>query len=276
MFNKEDVLIVCALEIETQGQLEDWDVLYTGVGKVNATYKLTELFGTYHSRPAVRREYSLIINYGTAGSRKIKKGQLVDCTKFIQRDMDVMGLGFMKGETPFESEPPITIQSTSKFNPIGRNASCGSGDSFVEDRTQYYGEVVDMEAYALAKIIGVILIFRTIGIHFYLDYLGTWKIESSLPLHLCGLSAILSGLVLFWRKQLLYECLYFWGLAGAFHALLSPEFTNGTQGVLFYEYFLSHGGILLSALYLTVVFNMRPRQHSWIKIFLYTIICKSS
>ena len=122
----------------------------------------------------------------------------------------------------------------------------------------------------LAKIIGVILIFRTIGIHFYLDYLGTWKIESSLPLHLCGLSAILSGLVLFWRKQLLYECLYFWGLAGAFHALLSPEFTNGTQGVLFYEYFLSHGGILLSALYLTVVFNMRPRQHSWIKIFLYT------
>ena len=152
MFNKEDVLIVCALEIETQGQLEDWDVLYTGVGKVNATYKLTELFGTYHSRPAVRREYSLIINYGTAGSRKIKKGQLVDCTKFIQRDMDVMGLGFMKGETPFESEPPITIQSTSKFNPIGRNASCGSGDSFVEDRTNYYGEVVDMEAYALAKV----------------------------------------------------------------------------------------------------------------------------
>ena len=152
MFNKEDVLIVCALEIETQGQLEDWDVLYTGVGKVNATYKLTELFGTYHSRPAVRRVYSLIINYGTAGSRKIKKGQLVDCTKFIQRDMDVMGLGFMKGETPFESEPPITIQSTSKFNPIGRNASCGSGDSFVEDRTNYYGEVVDMEAYALAKV----------------------------------------------------------------------------------------------------------------------------
>jgi adenosylhomocysteine nucleosidase len=66
--------------------------------------------------------------------------------------MDVTGLGFMKGETPFEDNPPITIKSTSKFNPIGRNASCGSGDSFVEDRTNYYGEVVDMEAYALAKV----------------------------------------------------------------------------------------------------------------------------
>ena len=34
-------LIVCALEIETQGQLGDYDVLYTGVGKVNATFELT-------------------------------------------------------------------------------------------------------------------------------------------------------------------------------------------------------------------------------------------
>ena len=39
-----------------------------------------------------------------------------------------------------------------KLNNIGRHATCGSGDSFVEDRTQYYGEVVDMEAYALAKV----------------------------------------------------------------------------------------------------------------------------
>ena len=141
-------LIVCALEVETQGQLEDYDVLYTGVGKVNATFKLTQKFGKFGSYVP----YDLVINYGTAGSRKIKKKQLVDCTKFIQRDMDVTGLGFMKGETPFESDPSITIQSTSEFNPIGRKASCGSGDSFVEDRTNYYGEVVDMEAYALAKV----------------------------------------------------------------------------------------------------------------------------
>ena len=147
MFDKK-TLIVCALEIETQGQLEDYDVLYTGVGKVNATFKLTQKFGKFGSYVP----YDLVINYGTAGSRKIKKKQLVDCTKFIQRDMDVTGLGFMKGETPFESDPSITIQSTSEFNPIGRKASCGSGDSFVEDRTNYYGEVVDMEAYALAKV----------------------------------------------------------------------------------------------------------------------------
>ena len=142
------ILIVCALEVETQGQLEDYDVLYTGVGKVNATYKLTTHFGKYGSYIP----YDLVINYGTAGSRKIKKKTLVDCTKFVQRDMDVTGLGFMRGETPFEKEPPLMLESKSDFNPIGRNATCGTGDCFVEDKSQYYGEVVDMEAYALAKV----------------------------------------------------------------------------------------------------------------------------
>ena len=141
-------LIVCALEVETQGQLDDYDVLYTGVGKVNATFALTRKFGKFGSHIP----YDLIINYGTAGSRKIKKKTLVDCTKFIQRDMDVTGIGFMRGETPFEDNPPITIESKSNFNPIGRKATCGSGDNFVEDKSQYYGEVVDMEAYALAKV----------------------------------------------------------------------------------------------------------------------------
>ena len=143
------ILIVCALEVETQGQLDDYDVLYTGVGKVNATYALTTHFGKYGSYIP----YDLVINYGTAGSRKIKKKTLVDCTKFVQRDMDVTGLGFMRGETPFEQDPPFVIQQQNvEFNPIGRNATCGSGDNFAEDKSQYYGEVVDMEAYALAKV----------------------------------------------------------------------------------------------------------------------------
>ena len=37
--------------------------------------------------------------------------------------MDVTGLGFMRGETPFEDDPPLTIKSTSEFNPIKRNAT---------------------------------------------------------------------------------------------------------------------------------------------------------
>ena len=145
---EKNILIVSALEVETQGKLDDWDVIYTGVGKINATMTLVDRLTDYnYVKP------DLVINYGTAGSRKIKKKTLVDCTKFVQRDMDVTGLGFLRGETPFEQDPPVIIQPQNiDFNPIGRNATCGTGDSFVEDKSQYYGEVVDMEAYALAKV----------------------------------------------------------------------------------------------------------------------------
>ena len=151
MFGKKDILIVCALEQETQGQLGDYDpdVLYTGVGKVNATYKLTsylESFGEY-------MPYKIVINYGTAGSRELPIGELVDCTKFIQRDMNVSGMGFHRGQTPFE-DTEIVLDSNSEFNPIGKHYVCGTGDNFVdniEDEIEYV-DVFDMEAYALAKV----------------------------------------------------------------------------------------------------------------------------
>ena len=155
--NNNEVLIVCALEIETQEELNDWEpftddpvwnVLYTGVGKINATYKLTERLTDYNwARP------KLVINYGTAGSRKLPIGELVDCTKFIQRDMDASGLGFMKCQTPFEKEVPIILDYDHvQFNPIGKELRCGTGDNFVQTDKDTYSDVFDMEAYALAKV----------------------------------------------------------------------------------------------------------------------------
>ena len=102
----------------------------------------------------------LVINYGTAGSRDLPIGELVDCTKFIQRDMDVRGLGFMKGQTPFEQEVPMILDYDHvEFNPIGKKLRCGTGDDFVQDYTvrsgyvhSSYSDVFDMEAYALAKV----------------------------------------------------------------------------------------------------------------------------
>ena len=120
----------------------------------------------------------------------------------------------------------------------------------------------------LAKIIGILLISNSIGRHFLWIYLDVWNIQSSLPLHLCGLSAILSGVVMFYRHQLLYELLFYWGISGALHSFLTPEFTMGKEGLLFYEYYISHGGIILSAFYLTIVLGMKPRIGSWWKIFI--------
>ena len=133
------ILIVSALRQE----LSDIDdVLYTGVGKVNATYKLTELLTRVYGKD----RFDLVINYGTAASKTYSG--LVDCTKFIQRDMDATPMGLKIGETPFDKEPSMIDFSHIK-NPIGKILTCYTGDSFVTDIQ--YMDVVDMEAYALAK-----------------------------------------------------------------------------------------------------------------------------
>jgi hypothetical integral membrane protein (TIGR02206 family) len=120
-----------------------------------------------------------------------------------------------------------------------------------------------------AKVLGAFLLLTILIGHFYLIATNKWGITHSLPLHLCGISAILSGVVLLKKHQLAYECLFFWGIPGATHSLLTPELTQGGNGFLYPEYFISHGGILLAALYLTIVVGMKPRKLSWWKIFIY-------
>ena len=128
-----DKLFLAAIKEETIGL----DYFYhVGVGKVNATYNTLKLINIHKPK--------LIINYGTAGAINTKLKRIVECTKFYQRDMDVRGLDFELGETPFDKIKEI-ITSKDGY-------SCGTGDSFINKKIDMEVDVVDMEAYAIAKI----------------------------------------------------------------------------------------------------------------------------
>jgi adenosylhomocysteine nucleosidase len=138
-----------ALAAESAGEFEaaQIPVLYCGVGKINATSALTRELCRYrhagHPMP-------LVVNFGSAGSRVHPTGALLECREFVQRDMDVTGLGFALGVTPFDEAPPrFTVQSS--FDGLG-SAVCGSGDSFATTAGAVECDVIDMEAYALAKV----------------------------------------------------------------------------------------------------------------------------
>ncbi|NQV38555.1 MAG: TIGR02206 family membrane protein [Candidatus Marinimicrobia bacterium] len=118
--------------------------------------------------------------------------------------------------------------------------------------------------------IGVFIILRVITQHTYQIVHGTWNYQSSLNLHLCGIAAVIAGIVMFYRPQWLFEVLYFWGVPGAFHSFMTPEYTLGSEGWMFIDYYLEHGGIWLGAFYLIFVLGMKPRRGSWWKIFVYT------
>ena len=127
-------LFVAALKEETVG-LNNF--FHIGVGKINATYNLTKLINDH--KPLK------VINYGTAGAINKELSGIVECTKFYQRDMDVRGLLDLNlGETPFDDINEIIN--------CKQGYSCGSGDTFVNKKIEMNVDLVDMEAYALAKV----------------------------------------------------------------------------------------------------------------------------
>ena len=128
-----DKLFLAAIKEETVG-LDYFK--HIGVGKINATYNTLKLIQIHNPK--------IIVNYGTAGAINTKLKGIVECTKFYQRDMDVRGLDFKLGETPFDKVNEIIISDS--------GYSCGTGDSFVNQKIEMEVDVVDMEAYAIAKV----------------------------------------------------------------------------------------------------------------------------
>jgi adenosylhomocysteine nucleosidase len=136
------ILVLTAIddELDKARAPEGVDVIYTGVGKVNAASATT--LALLVLRP------KLVINFGTAGAiRKNYKG-LVEIGHVVQRDMMAMPLA-PRGRTPFSDAPDRLSSGHGQL-------VCGTGDSFVTTPdawlTKNEIDVVDMELYAVAHV----------------------------------------------------------------------------------------------------------------------------
>lgn len=101
---------------------------------------------------------------------------------------------------------------------------------------------------------------------FVVDGRGVF-IQEHLPLHVCGMAAILSVVVLLTRNRLAYELVYFWGLAGATNAVVTPALDAGWPEYHFVQYHVSHGGIVVTAVLTTWGLGMRPTFRSLLRAF---------
>jgi adenosylhomocysteine nucleosidase len=146
----ESYLVVTALASELPTYLPE-RLLFTGVGKINATHVLTRYLERHP-------EVKTVINYGTAGGAyQAKKGELIKCSIFLQGDMDC---GDLAGGPGITFGDDGYIADVLQFGTDG--AICRTQDQFVTDiealdmfQHLMVGNrfnVVDMEAYALAKV----------------------------------------------------------------------------------------------------------------------------
>ena len=140
----DKILVVFAMREEAAGQFDGLasPILFTGVGKVNSAWALT--------RALTRRRPRLVLDFGTVGSPRLAPHTLVECTRFVQRDMDVRPLGLPLGTTPFD-ELPAVLEVPRRL-PALPAVTCGSADHFVSGHDVGECDVVEMEAYALARV----------------------------------------------------------------------------------------------------------------------------
>lgn len=110
----------------------------------------------------------------------------------------------------------------------------------------------------LGSLIAVALILQE-GLHVWLLTLdGERSLVTLLPLHLCGLSVLLTAWVLAARSYPAYEVVYFWAWGGALQALATPDLPVGFPNPAFVAFFLGHGLVIVGVLYATLVYRFRP------------------
>jgi adenosylhomocysteine nucleosidase len=134
------LLIICALQNELQASRlpASCNIIYTGVGKINASIATFE--GITHYKP------SRVINYGTAGKIRKDLHGLYEVKSVIQGDMCAMPLE-PRGVTPFDK---AEAELFSGFDGI----KCSTQDSFITSIDPWLiaqnVDLVEMELFAIA------------------------------------------------------------------------------------------------------------------------------
>ncbi len=101
--------------------------------------------------------------------------------------------------------------------------------------------------------------------------IGSWTIQGMLPLWLCSITSWTMPLLLIFRNRLYFEWVYFMGIIGAAMALLTPDLMDyGFPHFRYIEFFVLHGTIIISIIFMTVVEKFRPTWRSLPKAVMIT------
>lgn len=120
-------------------------------------------------------------------------------------------------------------------------------------------------------VMAAVLILNEILWHTWNLVTGQWTVQTMLPLHICSVFVFLCAIMLVTGSYRIYEFAYFLGIAGASQAILTPDLgIYDFPHLRYYQVFISHGLIVSSAVYMTVVQRYRPTWKSLGRVILWT------
>ena len=107
------------------------------------------------------------------------------------------------------------------------------------------------------------LLLNELGWHLWNLSAGSWAVERMLPLHMCAAMVWITVAALLLEKHALYPLLYFFGIAGAAQALITPALGDfGFPHYRFFKTMLSHGLLVAGGLWVVTVERWRPTLRS--------------
>ena len=120
---------------------------------------------------------------------------------------------------------------------------------------------------AIRWILALILWGNEFAWHWWNYSIGKWNIQTMLPLQICSILVWLGAWMLVTKSYRIYEFMYFMGIGGAIQALATPDLgIYGYPHFRFFQTFLSHGLIVTSAIFMTVVEGFRPTWKSILRV----------
>jgi hypothetical integral membrane protein (TIGR02206 family) len=99
---------------------------------------------------------------------------------------------------------------------------------------------------------------------------GQFTPMDALPMQLCDWALIAVVIALITCRRGVYEAAYFWGLAGTLQAVFTPNLPEGFPDPHFFDFFISHSGIVISVLVLTLVERLRPHPASIVRALIWS------
>lgn len=126
-------IILLAMPEEAPSLVGKPNVFFTGVGKVNAAIVAAKLIERYMP--------TRVFNFGTAGGITTDHGGIYKCTNFTQRDV-ILGGCVVGPQAALLTAPILTGIDGLRLS---------TGDNFVTDTSSINADLVDMEAFAIAK-----------------------------------------------------------------------------------------------------------------------------
>lgn len=120
----------------------------------------------------------------------------------------------------------------------------------------------------VSRIMAVTICFWLLLYTFILVGLGKFDVKTDLPVGFCSLIALLLPFLMWKPRYRVHEVFYFWILAGPVQAILTPELHNGFPNFAYLKYWIVHCGLVVYAVYMTVVFDFKPTLKSIWRAFL--------